>query len=108
MPGYGRQFERIEATLKKAAAALRDADVNYALGGSLAAWARGGPESCKDLDLMLRKQDAPVEPPPAMGANGDVAAPVKPADLKAAVMSDAAVQAMLDVFPAEIEDVEEI
>ena len=34
--------------------------------------------------------------------------PPKPADLKAAAMGDAAVQAMLDVFPAEIEDVEEI
>ena len=34
--------------------------------------------------------------------------PAKPMDLKATAMSDAAVQAMLDVFPAEIEDVEEI
>jgi hypothetical protein len=32
----------------------------------------------------------------------------KPVDLKAAAMGDAAVQAMLDVFPTEIEDVEEI
>jgi DNA polymerase III subunit gamma/tau len=32
----------------------------------------------------------------------------KPVDLKAAALGDAAVQAMLDVFPAEIEDVEEI
>src|SRR5947208_3252023 len=31
VPGYGHQFERIEATLKKAAAALRDAEVDYAL-----------------------------------------------------------------------------
>jgi hypothetical protein len=29
-------------------------------------------------------------------------------DLKAAAMEDTTVQAMLDVFPAEIEDVEEI
>jgi hypothetical protein len=37
------------------------------------------------------------------------AAPVKPVvDLKAAAMTEPAVQAMLDVFPAEIEDVEEI
>lgn len=27
------------------------------LGGSLAVWARGGPESCNDLDLMLRPED---------------------------------------------------
>jgi nucleotidyltransferase DUF2204 len=44
--------------LKKAAAALRDGDVPFALGGSLAAWARGGPESCNDLDLMVREHDS--------------------------------------------------
>jgi hypothetical protein len=32
----------------------------------------------------------------------------KPADLRTAAMADSAVQAMLDVFPAEIENVEEI
>jgi hypothetical protein len=32
----------------------------------------------------------------------------KPTDLKTTAMSDSAVQAMLDVFPAEIENVEEI
>jgi hypothetical protein len=31
-----------------------------------------------------------------------------PADLRAEAMADAAVQAMLDVFPAEISDVEEM
>src|SRR3954452_2701311 len=28
------------------------------LGGSLAVWVRGGPESCNDLDLMIRREDA--------------------------------------------------
>jgi Nucleotidyl transferase of unknown function (DUF2204) len=51
-------FEEIEATLKKAAQALRDADVPFLLGGSLASWARGGPESTHDLDLMVKPQDA--------------------------------------------------
>jgi predicted nucleotidyltransferase len=51
-------FGEIEATLKKAAQALRDADVPFLLGGSLASWARGGPESTHDLDLMIRPQDA--------------------------------------------------
>jgi len=32
----------------------------------------------------------------------------KPADLRTAAMADSVVQAMLDVFPAEIENVEEI
>jgi predicted nucleotidyltransferase len=58
VPGYGDQFEEIAATLRKSAAAMRDAGIGYALGGSLAAWARGGPESCKDLDFMVREQDA--------------------------------------------------
>src|SRR5215204_152104 len=51
-------FEAIEATLKKAAAALEQHRVPFLLGGSLAVWARGGPESCNDLDLMVRRQDA--------------------------------------------------
>jgi hypothetical protein len=46
-------FSDIEATLKKAAAALRETNVPFLLGGSLASWARGGPESRHDLDLML-------------------------------------------------------
>jgi predicted nucleotidyltransferase len=56
--GHGDEFKRFEASLKKAAAALRDANVPFALGGSLAAWARGGPESRKDLDFMIRQRDA--------------------------------------------------
>jgi Uncharacterised nucleotidyltransferase len=50
-------FSDIEATLKKAAAALRGADVQFLLGGSLASWARGGPETRHDLDLMIRRAD---------------------------------------------------
>jgi hypothetical protein len=50
-------FSDIEATLKKAAAALREADVPFLLGGSLASWARGGPETRHDLDLMLKRSD---------------------------------------------------
>ena len=51
-------FDAMLATLKKAAAALRDAGVPFMLGGGLAAWARGGPESNHDLDLMVRPEDA--------------------------------------------------
>jgi predicted nucleotidyltransferase len=56
--GCGNEFQQIGSTLKKAAAALRERQVPFALGGSLAAWARGGPESCNDLDLMVRKEDS--------------------------------------------------
>ena len=51
-------FSDIEATLKKAAAALRGAGVPFLLGGSLASWARGGPETRHDLDLMIKRDDA--------------------------------------------------
>jgi hypothetical protein len=50
-------FADIEATLKKAAAALRAAGVPFLLGGSLASWARGGPETRHDLDLMIKRED---------------------------------------------------
>ncbi len=50
-------FGDLEATLKKAGAALRNAQVPYLLGGSLAAWARGGPETSHDLDLMIKEED---------------------------------------------------
>jgi hypothetical protein len=51
-------FADIEHALKRAAAALQRADVPFLLGGSLASWARGGPETRHDLDLMIRPQDA--------------------------------------------------
>ena len=50
-------FDEILSTLKKAAAALRDAQVPFLLGGSLAAWARGGPDTQHDLDLMIKEED---------------------------------------------------
>lgn len=51
-------FDSLAETLKKVAAALRDNDVPYLLGGSLAFWAHGGPERRKDLDLMIKPDDA--------------------------------------------------
>lgn len=52
------QFEAIKETLKKAAAALRRAEVPFLLGGGLATWVRGGPESDHDLDLFVKPEDA--------------------------------------------------
>ena len=48
----------IEASLKKAVAALREADVPFLLAGSLAVWARGGPEVRHDLDFVIKPEDA--------------------------------------------------
>jgi Uncharacterised nucleotidyltransferase len=50
-------FAEIEHALKRAAAALNDAEVPFLLGGSLASWARGGPETRHDLDLMIKPDD---------------------------------------------------
>jgi hypothetical protein len=53
-----QEFEALIATLKRAAAALRDSGIPFLLGGGIACWARGGPESDHDLDLMLREEHA--------------------------------------------------
>jgi hypothetical protein len=45
-------------TLKRAAAALRDGGVPFALGGGLACWAHGAPESDHDVDILVRPEDA--------------------------------------------------
>ena len=44
--------------MKKAVAALREADVRFLLAGSLAVWARGGPEARHDLDFVVKPEDA--------------------------------------------------
>ena len=51
-------FEEIESSLKTAAAALRDAGLEFALAGSVACWARGAPQSRNDLDFLVRPEDA--------------------------------------------------
>ena len=43
---------------KKAAAALREAEIPFILGGGLAAWARGGPGSGHDVDFLVKPEDA--------------------------------------------------
>lgn len=58
MSAGDKPFSHMEATLKRAAAALREADIPFLLGGSLASWARGGPETTHDLDFMIKPEDA--------------------------------------------------
>jgi predicted nucleotidyltransferase len=48
----------IEASMKKAVAALREAGIPFLLGGGLAVWARGGPETRHDLDFVVKPEDA--------------------------------------------------
>ncbi len=45
-------------SMKRAAGALRDGEIPFVLGGGLAAWARGGPESGHDVDLLVKPDDA--------------------------------------------------
>ena len=52
------KFDRMRDTLKTVAAALRDAEIPFVLGGGFAAWANGAPPSDHDLDLMLKPEDA--------------------------------------------------
>src|SRR3954465_13635908 len=51
-------FADIEATLKRSVAAFREAGIPALLGGSLAVWARGGPETRHDLDFVVKPEDA--------------------------------------------------
>jgi hypothetical protein len=51
-------FAAIEAALKRAVMALRESGVPFLLAGSLAVWARGGPESRHDLDFVVKPEDA--------------------------------------------------
>jgi Uncharacterised nucleotidyltransferase len=55
---HSEAFEALVDTLKVAIATLRERGIPFMLGGSLAAWARGGPEPQNDLDLMLKPKDA--------------------------------------------------
>jgi len=47
------EFKQIVESLRTAAAALRETDVRYCLSGSVASWARGGPETVNDVDLIV-------------------------------------------------------
>jgi predicted nucleotidyltransferase len=53
-----QSIEKLAESMKKAAAALRDAGIPYAVGGGFAIWARGGPETGHDVDILVRPQDA--------------------------------------------------
>jgi predicted nucleotidyltransferase len=58
VPSDETPFDELLVTLKRVAGLLRDADVPFLLGGGLAVWARGGPETVHDIDLMLQPPDA--------------------------------------------------
>jgi hypothetical protein len=51
-------FEEMISAMKDAVGVLQSRDIPFVLGGGLAAWARGGPRSEHDVDLLLRDEDA--------------------------------------------------
>lgn len=51
-------LQEMIGTLKRAAAALRDAGVPFAVAGGMACWARGGTLSDTDVDLVVTAEDA--------------------------------------------------
>jgi hypothetical protein len=56
--GKSEVAEELTDSLKRSVAALESAGVPYLLGGGLGCWARGGPPSSNDIDLMLKREDA--------------------------------------------------
>jgi hypothetical protein len=57
MPTDGTISDLLDA-MKKVAAVLRDNEIQFALAGGQAIYARGGPESGHDVDFLMRPDDA--------------------------------------------------
>jgi hypothetical protein len=51
-------FDEIVDTMKRSIAAFKEAEIPFLLAGSLAVWAQGGPEKRKDLDFVVKREDA--------------------------------------------------
>ena len=51
-------FETLLAAMRKAAGALRDAEIPFALAGSVAVYAHGGPDTDHDVDFLVKPEDA--------------------------------------------------
>jgi hypothetical protein len=58
MPGPDPEFERLLASMRAAAGVLLEGGVPFLLGGGLAVWTRGGPQTEHDVDFYLRRPDA--------------------------------------------------
>ena len=56
--GKSEVAEELTDSLKRAVAAIEEQGVPYLLGGGLGCWARGGPPSSSDIDLMVKPEDA--------------------------------------------------
>jgi predicted nucleotidyltransferase len=64
-PGYEHRMASADKplngmvpTLKRSAAALRDAGIPFLVAGGVASWVRGGPDTDHDLDFLIKPEDA--------------------------------------------------
>jgi predicted nucleotidyltransferase len=53
-----QDFDELLEAMKKAAGVLNDAEIPFVLGGGLACWARGGPRTEHDVDLLVKPEHA--------------------------------------------------
>jgi hypothetical protein len=51
-------FDELIVAMKAAAGILQQSEIPFVLGGGLSVWARGGPKSEHDVDLLLKPDDA--------------------------------------------------
>jgi hypothetical protein len=58
VPGIDPDFQKLLDAMKQAAGALQQAGVPFLLGGGLAVWARGGPQTEHDVDFYVKEEDA--------------------------------------------------
>ena len=56
--GKNEVAKELTDSLKRSIAAIEGQGIPYLLGGGLGCWARGGPPSSNDIDLMLKPEDA--------------------------------------------------
>ncbi|TMK57190.1 MAG: hypothetical protein E6G60_17290 [Actinobacteria bacterium] len=52
------EFRGLLEAMKRAGGLLNEAGVPWVLGGGLACWARGGPETEHDVDFLIKPEDA--------------------------------------------------
>jgi len=52
------EFRHLLEAMKRAGGILNQAEVPWVLGGGLACWARGGPETEHDVDFLVKPEDA--------------------------------------------------
>ena len=58
MASGGTPLNGMVPTLKRSAAALRDAGIPFLVAGGVASWVRGGPDTDHDLDFLIKPEDA--------------------------------------------------